>query len=253
MHSIASIGQVARVTRTLDKAVGDGLRSTLRVAFVQYTARTQQLAPPSLAGGDRPGTDPAGPSLDQYRSALRREQVPSLVIASVEELSRKLQPDSVWVAVFDADELSQHELVRLLELQASAPEAGAAVWLVACCCQETSPAKLWRLFQAGAHLCDKNVAPDVLLRSCRQAARGARASLLRFTDQAGFSNAERRAFFAECAGLSKCEAADELGCSPRTLETYWSRIFAKLRIRSTDGVIAAALRFAMLDPGIAAA
>ena len=49
------------------------------------------------------------------------------------------------------------------------------------------------------------------------------------------------------------EAADELGCSQRTIETYWSRIFAKLGIRSTDGVVAAALRFAMLDSDAAEA
>jgi DNA-binding NarL/FixJ family response regulator len=121
------------------------------------------------------------------------------------------------------------------------------------CTGEASPARLCRLFKVGAYLSKKDVSVSVFLRQCQLAARGGQAPLTRFSEQAGFSGAEQHAFFAECAGLSKCEAADELGCSPRTLETYWSRIFAKLRIRSTDGVVAAALRFAMLDSSAAEA
>lgn len=56
------------------------------------------------------------------------------------------------------------------------------------------------------------------------------------------SPTETRALLAACAGLPKIRAAEELGCSIRTLESHWSRIFAKVGIRSTDGVLAAALR-----------
>jgi DNA-binding CsgD family transcriptional regulator len=60
---------------------------------------------------------------------------------------------------------------------------------------------------------------------------------------------ETRAFLAACAGLSKVEAHEKLGCSIRTLESHWSRIFGKIGIRSTDGVISAALRDLVLNAG----
>ena len=53
---------------------------------------------------------------------------------------------------------------------------------------------------------------------------------------------ETRAFIAAAAGMPKMEAAALLGCSIRTLESHWSRMFAKFGIRSTDGVLAATLR-----------
>jgi DNA-binding CsgD family transcriptional regulator len=56
------------------------------------------------------------------------------------------------------------------------------------------------------------------------------------------SPAERRALIGAIAGLSKHELASEIGCSPRTLETHWTRIFNKVGIRSTEGVLAAVLR-----------
>ena len=231
MQTIASLHQVTHADRTVTRALSSGFG----VAFVQ-----------SRAGATSHG-------LERYREALMGAQVPTTVLASAEELKGAIEPEAVWVVAFDAEDVSQQELGRILEMQSSAAASASSVFLIAWCSQGTSPATLWRLFQAGAYLCEKNASPEVLLRSCRHAAQGARVPLLRFTDQAGLSTAERRAFFAECAGLTKCEAADEIGCSQRTLETYWSRIFAKLRIRSTDGVIAAALRFAMLDPGTARA
>jgi len=56
------------------------------------------------------------------------------------------------------------------------------------------------------------------------------------------SPAERRALIGAIAGLSRLELASEIGCSPRTLETHWTRIFKKVGIRSTEGVLAAVLR-----------
>lgn len=53
---------------------------------------------------------------------------------------------------------------------------------------------------------------------------------------------ETRAFVAAVAGMAKVDAAALLGCSIRTLESHWSRMFAKFGIRSTDGVLAATLR-----------
>jgi DNA-binding CsgD family transcriptional regulator len=57
------------------------------------------------------------------------------------------------------------------------------------------------------------------------------------------SPAERRALIGAIAGLSKYELASAVGCSPRTLETHWTRIFNKVGIRSTEGVLAAVLRW----------
>ncbi|HEU4579604.1 MAG TPA: helix-turn-helix transcriptional regulator [Polyangiaceae bacterium] len=61
------------------------------------------------------------------------------------------------------------------------------------------------------------------------------------------SPAERRALIGAVAGLSKYELAGEIGCSPRTLETHWTRIFNKVGIRSTEGVLAAMLRCLLLS------
>jgi DNA-binding CsgD family transcriptional regulator len=184
---------------------------------------------------------------ERYREALKHENAEVAVLPALDQLISLRQPGQTWVVAFDPEELALEELDHLVKLQRTEEALQAPLRFIALCSHQTSPAKLCRIFQVGAYLSEKNVTPAVLVRLCRLAAHGARAPLMRFTEQAGLSGAERRAFFAECAGLSKCEAADELGCSPRTLETYWSRIFAKLRIRSTDGVVAAALRFAMLD------
>lgn len=237
MRSTAPLREIVKVERPTPATLPNDVRAPFQVAFL-HAPRPKPTAHSAF---------------EQYRKELLAEGVSSIVFGAAEQLASEMDSGSVWVAAFDADEVSQEELVRLLEIQSRARAKGASLGIIAWCSHGTSPAKLWRLFHAGASLCERNVAPEVLLRSCRLAARGARAPLLRFTERAGLSSAERRAFFAECAGLSKCEAADELGCSQRTLETYWSRIFAKLRIRSTDGVVAAALRFAMLDPGTAAA
>jgi DNA-binding CsgD family transcriptional regulator len=237
MRSTAPLRDIVKVDRPTLAALTDNVPSPFQVAFL-YSGRPKSAAHPAF---------------EQYRKELLRERVPSFLFESTAQLACEIRAHSTWVAAFDADDMNQEELIRLLEVQSQARAQGASLGIIAWCSHGTSPAKLWRLFHAGASLCERNVAPEVLLRSCRLAAGGGRAPLLRFTERAGLSSAERRAFFAECAGLSKCEAADELGCSQRTLETYWSRIFAKLRIRSTDGVVAAALRFAMLDPGTAAA
>jgi len=191
-------------------------------------------------------------SFDRYRDTLNREHVPHVSV-SVDEFLRQRQPGQPWVVVLDPDELTLAQLAALSELQATEKSDDAHVRFIAMCAGEASPARLCRLFKVGAYLSKKDVSVSVFWRQCQLAARGDQAPLTRFSEQAGFSGAEQHAFFAECAGLSKCEAADELGCSPRTLETYWSRIFAKLRIRSTDGVVAAALRFAMLDSSAAEA
>jgi len=239
MHAIASIRQLTQTEPSSRSSV-----NSLRVAFIQSVAHLGTRAAVRLEQAT---------VLERYRSSFLRAQLPGPLLCSVAELQRALTIDAPWVAVLDADEVSPAELIALLEIQSASRERGMALQLIAWCSQSTRPAKLWHLFQAGAYLCEPSTQPEALLRACQSAARGNRAPLLRFSERAGFSSAERRAFLAECAGLSKCEAADELGCSQRTLETYWSRIFAKLRIRSTDGVVAAALRFAMLDPGSAAA
>jgi DNA-binding CsgD family transcriptional regulator len=184
---------------------------------------------------------------ERYREALTGENAEIAMLPSLDLLLALRKPGETWVVAFDPEELALEQFDYLAKLQRAEDLLAAPLRFIALCSHQTNPAKLCRIFQVGAYLSDKSVAPAVLARLCRLAARGARAPLMRFTEEAGLSSAERRAFFAECAGLSKCEAADELGCSPRTLETYWSRIFAKLRIRSTDGVVAAALRFSMLD------
>jgi DNA-binding CsgD family transcriptional regulator len=75
------------------------------------------------------------------------------------------------------------------------------------------------------------------------------ADLLGFCQSQRLSPTETRAFLAACAGLSKAEAHEHVGCSIRTLESHWSRIFGKVGIRCTDGVLAAALRYLLLgDP-----
>jgi DNA-binding NarL/FixJ family response regulator len=184
---------------------------------------------------------------ERYRELLNREGVHTQVLSSLSELIEQRRRGQTWVVALDPEGLSLDQLALLAELQRTECALAAPIRFIALCSHSTSPAKLCRVFQAGAYLTEKNVTPYALLRLCRLASQGMNAPLVRFSEQAGLSGAERHAFFAECAGLSKCEAADELGCSPRTLETYWSRIFAKLRIRSTDGVVAAALRFAMLE------
>jgi DNA-binding CsgD family transcriptional regulator len=184
---------------------------------------------------------------ERYREALTHENAEVAVVVALDQVLSLRKPGQTWVVAFDPEELALEQFDYLAQLQRSEAALEAPLRFIALCSHHTAPAKLCRIFQVGAYVSEKNVTPAVLARLCRLAAHGARAPLMRFTEQAGLSGAERRAFFAECAGLSKCEAADELGCSPRTLETYWSRIFAKLRIRSTDGVVAAALRFAMLD------
>lgn len=188
---------------------------------------------------------------ERHRDALADEGAEVVMLPSTTDLRRLGRSGRAWVLVIDPDEVSLEELSAIVE----PPTPGRCVRssIVALCSRDTAPSKLCRLFEAGAYLGEKNVSPRVLSRLCSLAVSGGRAPLLRFSEQAGLSGAEQRAFFAECAGLSKNEAADELGCSPRTLETYWSRIFAKLRIRSTDGVVAAALRFAMLETGPAEA
>jgi DNA-binding CsgD family transcriptional regulator len=71
------------------------------------------------------------------------------------------------------------------------------------------------------------------------------ASVYEFCERNQLSRRESETVFTACAGLSKVEAYEVLGCSPRTLETYWSRVFSKVGIRSTTGVVAAVLRTAL--------
>lgn len=75
------------------------------------------------------------------------------------------------------------------------------------------------------------------------------AALRNFCSRHRLSPRESLTLLAACAGLTKTEAHEELGCSVRTLDTYWSRIFGKVGVRSVDGVLAAALRSTLSAPG----
>jgi DNA-binding CsgD family transcriptional regulator len=79
------------------------------------------------------------------------------------------------------------------------------------------------------------------------------AALRSFCARHRLSPRESLTLLAACAGLTKTEAHEELGCSVRTLDTYWSRIFGKVGVRSVDGVLAAALRSTLSAPGNGAA
>lgn len=75
------------------------------------------------------------------------------------------------------------------------------------------------------------------------------AVLRSFCARHRLSPRESLTLLAACAGLTKTEAHEELGCSVRTLDTYWSRIFGKVGVRSVDGVLAAALRSTLSATG----
>src|SRR5690349_2089447 len=220
---------VARRSLTLaDRTQRLAPEVAFRVAFLHAHAETIPLIPAlgvAARGARAQANDSSNTielarmrsSWDRYCDALSREHVPCVSVP-VDEFLRQRQPGQPWVVVLDPDELTLAQLTSLSQLQGTETSDGAHVRFIAMCAGEATPARLCRLFKVGAYLSRKDVSVSVFLRQCELAARGARAPLNRFSEQAGFSGAEQHAFFAECAGLSKCEAADELGCSPRTLE-----------------------------------
>ena len=112
-----------------------------------------------------------------------------------------------------------------------------------------SAAARYCLMEAGVDSCSERT-----LRTCPQRVRaliegtwpGAR-DLLRTLRRSALSPTQARAVLAACAGLSKVETHELLGCSARTLETHWSHIFTKVGIRSTEGIISAMLRAILND------
>jgi DNA-binding NarL/FixJ family response regulator len=115
--------------------------------------------------------------------------------------------------------------------------------LVAISEREPSPAERYGLMVARADVVvlREPVWPEIVEDILSGRARGV-ASIYQFCQQNELSRRESETVFTACAGLSKVEAYEVLGCSSRTMETYWSRIFSKVGIRSTTGVVAAVLR-----------
>jgi DNA-binding CsgD family transcriptional regulator len=60
----------------------------------------------------------------------------------------------------------------------------------------------------------------------------------------GLSGREHEVLAQAAAGLSNKDIAADLGCSPKTVDVYWSRIFMKLGVRSRAAVMSLVLRAA---------
>jgi DNA-binding CsgD family transcriptional regulator len=58
-----------------------------------------------------------------------------------------------------------------------------------------------------------------------------------FAQAHGLSRREHQVLEQAAAGLTSKEVAARLGCSPKTVDVYWSRIFLKLGVRSRTAVI----------------
>jgi DNA-binding NarL/FixJ family response regulator len=69
-----------------------------------------------------------------------------------------------------------------------------------------------------------------------------RAMLDAFAHQHRLTRREHQVLEEAAGGLSNKEIAAQLGCSPKTVDVYWSRIFLKLRVRSRTAVICLVLR-----------
>jgi DNA-binding NarL/FixJ family response regulator len=62
------------------------------------------------------------------------------------------------------------------------------------------------------------------------------------------SQREQQVLALGASGLLLKEAAHELGCSQRTVEEYWQRIFTKVRVRTKVEILARLLRLATTGP-----
>jgi DNA-binding CsgD family transcriptional regulator len=147
-------------------------------------------------------------------------------------------------AVLDSQGLDlpglMHEATSLRERIGAGP-------LVVLAAEIVSPSTAFELSLAAADVLDRLVVDEAPLRlnACLEGHCPGVRHLHAFCREHALSPMETSAVLAACAGLGKVETADELGCSLRTLEAHWSRIFRKIRVRCTSGVIALAHRYAM--------
>jgi DNA-binding CsgD family transcriptional regulator len=71
-----------------------------------------------------------------------------------------------------------------------------------------------------------------------------------FAETHRLSQRERSVLQLAASGAVVKEIAVQLSCSPRTIEEYWQRMFAKIGCRSRGEVLAQLLDFATMGPEI---
>lgn len=152
---------------------------------------------------------------------------------------------SYRAAVLLADTVKTDYLARLARAGRSVVSDGAVVILTP---QPIDAATLFSMLLAGVDVCELEPGsePPAHLPALVDGLWPGVRRLLDFCRHHAFSRAQTRVFLAACAGLSKVEAHEIIGCSVRTLESHWSSIFSKVSIRCMDGVMAAALRHVVL-------
>jgi DNA-binding CsgD family transcriptional regulator len=74
--------------------------------------------------------------------------------------------------------------------------------------------------------------------SLANASRAADAAIREFARHHELSKREHEVLALGARGLIAKEIAAEIGCSARTVEEYWSRIFLKVGIRSRAAILA---------------
>src|SRR4051812_44108250 len=109
MHSIATLRKITTTELAPAQRARVDARNILQVAFIHTfapTLNTVDTHAPLTTTCRMLKSVPAPSKWERYREALDEEQVPSLLLSSLDNLVEQFAPDATWVVALDPDDLS---------------------------------------------------------------------------------------------------------------------------------------------------